>query len=105
MQTLINVLTLEFAGLASAIVLLVWGTTYKTLEWIRSPIRKHRRADAGKVRCQERSEKCKEKATFHTPAGYFCDWHSYDHEAVLLRLGGRVRFKNKLTHAKQGVKK
>ncbi len=37
--------------------------------------RRRRRANAGKLTCEDETESCQNKATYRTPNGYFCDTH------------------------------
>lgn len=88
--------------LAIGVLLLVIGMTWLLLRRrMASASQRHQRnrADKGKVKCYERlyngvdSDRCKSKAGWVTPNGYFCDEHW---EKNSRRAGSKVRWATKL---------
>lgn len=59
--------------------------------------RKHKRANAGKVRCED--AECNLIAEYYTPNGFYCSWHHAPY-SVVGHTNGRVRWSRKLHHAR-----
>lgn len=59
---------------------------------------RYRRANAGKLRCQD-SEPCYAMATRQTPNGFFCDAHWPDHSRKHI-LSGSVSYATRLDWSK-----
>lgn len=59
--------------------------------------RKHERAHAGKIKCEDPD--CDDIAVAFTPNGYFCDWHFEPMSKKELPGGGYVVWHHDLYHA------